>query len=198
MLFNLTEIETIFNGGGWRPGPGENTTLFGSEPRWTISVAEYLNDLFFHPLPEANYHALIVNTASHWSLALFSGLPHGFTDIMDLFRVIMNNFVYQAGRQLDLHQSDGKQREVVIRDYLTGADNCHSDETMYGGPLKEVPNITTDEMFWAWIPIMNRVVENAVAERAHPHVTYLPIDRPGRLRPEAVSIHILQIVHSID
>ncbi|KAG8900487.1 hypothetical protein FRC01_010119 [Tulasnella sp. 417] len=129
LLFNLTEIETMFTGGGWRPGPGENTTLFGTEPRWTISIADYLNDLFFRPLPEGNYHALIVNTAAHWSLGLFSGL-NGFTGILDLFRVVMANFVYQAGRQLDLHQHDGRRREVVVRDYLTGNENCHSPETM--------------------------------------------------------------------
>ncbi|KIO26393.1 hypothetical protein M407DRAFT_24357, partial [Tulasnella calospora MUT 4182] len=185
LLFNLTEIETMFNGGGWRPGPGENTTLFGTEPRWTISIADYLDDLFFRPLPEANYHTLIVNTASHWSLGLFSGLPHGFAGILDLFRVVITNLVYQAARQLDLHQHDGKQREVVVRDYLTGYENCHSQETMSGGPLQEVPNITTDETFWAWIPIMNAMLKKAVDERAHPHVTYLPIDRPGRLRPDA-------------
>ncbi|KAG8896356.1 hypothetical protein FRC01_011865, partial [Tulasnella sp. 417] len=121
----------------------------------------------------------------HWSPGLFSGLPHGWTDILDLFRVVMTNFVYQAARQLDLHQQDGKQREVVVRDFQTGHDNCHSPETLSGGPLKEVPHITTDETSWAWFPIMNTILEKVVEERAHPRVTFLPIARPGRLRPEA-------------
>ncbi|KAG9047735.1 hypothetical protein FS837_001632 [Tulasnella sp. UAMH 9824] len=187
VLFNLTEIETMFNGGGWRPGPGEKTNLFGEEASWTISVSDYLGDLFFRPLPEGNYHTLVLNTGAHWCFGLFSGLPHPFTDVIELFRVVMTNLVYQAARQLDLHQSDGKQREIVVRDYLVGYDNCHAQETMFGGPLKEVPDLKSDE-FWARIPIMNALLKKVVEDRAHPQVNFLGIDRPGRLRPDA---HVL-------
>lgn len=187
VLFNLTEIESMFNGGGWRPGPGEKTNLFGDEASWTISVSDYLGDQFFRPLPEANYHTLVLNTGAHWCFGLFSGLPHPFTDVIELFRVVMTNLVYQAARQLDLHQSDGKQREIVVRDYLVGYDDCHTQETMFGGPLKEVPDLKSDE-FWARIPIMNALLKKVVEDRAHPQVNFIGIDRPGRLRPDA---HVL-------
>ncbi|KAG8998121.1 hypothetical protein FRB90_012359 [Tulasnella sp. 427] len=188
LLFNATEVESMFNGGGWRPGPGENSTLFGKEQSWNISPTEYLNDLFFRPLPDANYQSLIVSTAGHWSLKLLAGLPNGYTDIYDLFRVVITNFVYQAARELDLHSANGKQREVIVRPYMPGDDNCHAHEVMYGGPLKEVPNIQHASYNWAWIPHLNGLSKKAVEDRAHPHVTYADIDRPGRLRPDS---HVL-------
>lgn len=185
LLFNLAEVESMFSAGSWKAG--DNSTLFGSEKSWNISPTEYLNDLFFRPLPDANYHTLIVSTAGHWSLKLLAGLPNGYKDIYDLFRLIMTSFVYQAARQLDLHQST-KQREVVVRPYMPGDDKCHLPQTMFGGPLEEVPDIKQASYNWAWMPHLNGLFKRVVEERAHPHVTYLDIYRPGRLRPDA---HVL-------
>ena len=38
---------------------------------------------------------------------------------------------------------------------------------------------------WEWIPCVNLVFEEVVKD--HPHIHYLGIERPGRLRPDAVS-----------
>lgn len=184
LLFNLTEVEALFNGGGWRPSPGDDSKLFGDERSWTISPSEYLS-IFLAPLPIGNYRTLIVSTGGHWSLKLFAGLKGGFPEIFDLFRVVQNNFIYQVGRALD--SSKEKTREVIVRPYLPGDDNCHSDKIMNGGPLEDPLSLKGASYNWAWIPRFNAAFKEAVTTKGHPNIHYLPLERPGRLRPDTVS-----------
>lgn len=179
LLFGLTEVETLHNGGS--PPATTGTALYGKEPSWNMSPTEYL-PLFLTPLPEGNYRALIVNTAGHWSLKLFAGLKAGFPEINDLFRVVASNWAYQVGRALDYDLI--KTREVIVRPYLPGHDRCHSDEIMNGGPTDEEGGGTSFN--WGWIPRLNAVFEDVVYLRGHPRIHYVGIDRPGRMRPDAV------------
>ncbi|KAF6765448.1 hypothetical protein DFP72DRAFT_797889 [Ephemerocybe angulata] len=50
----------------------ETFKLFGSEPVWTISPDAYL-DIFLGPAATANYKAMVVSTAGHWTTNLFRG-----------------------------------------------------------------------------------------------------------------------------
>lgn len=184
LLFNHTEVETLFNGGGWRPGPNETTRLFGEERAWTLSPTEYLS-IFLAPAP-FNYRVLVVSTAGHWSLHLLTGLGGGYPEIADFFRVVMQNFVYQAGRALD--SMDGTGKEIIVRPYLSGDPGCHDDDIMNGGPLTMPLDLSKAPFNWQWIPRMNGIFEEAVAARAHPSLHYLGIDWPGRLRPGTVSL----------
>ncbi|KAG8908249.1 hypothetical protein FRB99_008314 [Tulasnella sp. 403] len=183
LLFNRTEIETQHNGGGWRPGPGENSTLFGDEASWDMSPTEYF-DIFLSPEPN-NYHTIILSTAGHWSLRLFAGLPRGYPEIYDLFRTVITNWVYQAGKYLDSEAAKGREKEVIVRPYLPGDDNCHSDKIQNGGPVKQPLSLEWASYNWGWIPRLNAVFEEAIVARGHPNLHYVAVDRPGRLRPDA-------------
>ncbi|KAG8885058.1 hypothetical protein FRB98_002017 [Tulasnella sp. 332] len=205
LLFNRTEIVSIHNGGRTPP---TNATLFGEEASWDMSPADYF-PIFLSPFP-LNYHTLIVSTGGHWSEKVFAEIapyaPESTTTspadasstiktkddhpllplIADLFRVTMDNWAYQAGIYLDSPQAKRREREVVVRPYLPGDDNCHSPETLAGGPQSEPRVLGPQTSYnWAWIPKFNTMFEDAIKARNHASLHYIPIDQPGRLRPDA-------------
>ncbi|KAG8983831.1 hypothetical protein FRB94_008686 [Tulasnella sp. JGI-2019a] len=200
LLFNRTEIASIHYGGRTPPA---NDSLFGSEASWDMSPVDYFA-IFLSPAP-FNYHTLIVSTGGHWSEKLFSGIAPPAPKlnntnstsseedehprlplIANLFRATMDNWSYQAGRYLDSPEGKRRPREVIVRPYLPGDDNCHSAETLSGGPQSEPKKLGKWTSYnWAWIPKFNDRFESAVSARRHPNVHYLPIERPGRLRPDA-------------
>ena len=191
---NFTEIETLYDIGRQHiPAPtatSDNTTsnrtgLFGKEQAWTISPTEYL-ETFLAPFP-LNYRTLVVSTAGHWSLKLFEGLDAGYPAIFDLFRLVMTDWAYQSSLYLDAHKPTGASKEIVIRPYLPGDDNCHSNEIQNGGPVDKPQSLRGGSYNWEWIPYLNLAFEEVVKQRDHPHIYYLGIERPGRLRPDAVS-----------
>lgn len=132
-----------------------------------------------------NYRTLVVSTAGHWSLKLFAGVPTGYAGIFDLFRLAMNQWTYQVAQFLDATNST-VPKEVVVRPYLPGDDNCHSNEIQNGGPRTRPLSLRWGSFNWEWIPYMNQAFKLIVGERDHPHIHYLDIERPGRLRPDAV------------
>jgi len=196
LLFNRTELETIHNG-GLSPDPNQNSTLFGSEPSWDMSPTEYFS-MFSAPLPGANYNSLVVSTGGHWSLKLLEGLPSGYPDIQNLFRLAMTTWAYEAGRYLDALGLKNT-RSILVRAYLPGDDNCHAPEIMSGGPWSHPKSLVGASYNWEWIPRMNDAFSDIIATRGHKNLHYLGIDRPGRLRPDAVSVMYQSLcTHLID
>lgn len=173
-----------------------------------MSPADYF-PIFLSPAP-LNYHTLIVSTGGHWSEKLFSSIapPAPETNatesaedehpllplIANLFRATMDNWAYQAGVYLESPQAKTREREVIVRPYLPGDDNCHSEETLSGGPQSQPRELGPWTSYnWAWIPKFNALFEGAVSARNHARLNYLPIERPGRLRPDAVSCFLAEL-----
>lgn len=128
--------------------------LFSDEAVWTMSPFEYLK-LFMAPLPTARYSTLIVSTAGHWTTTLLGGLRdeskedsgYGIESVLELFRESMKVWAGEVQRALLEDQrrqmreavkgsigghrlrERAVNRQVVVRAYLPGHENCRNVKT---------------------------------------------------------------------
>lgn len=131
----------------------EGFKLFSDEAFWTMSPSEYMK-IFTSPLPAARYGTLIVSTAGHWTTTLFGGLRdeskedsgYGIESVLELFRESMKVWAGEVQRALVEDQrrqmreavkgsiggygGGGREkvvnRQVVVRAYLPGHENCRN------------------------------------------------------------------------
>ncbi|TFK44094.1 hypothetical protein BDQ12DRAFT_3050 [Crucibulum laeve] len=175
-----------------------NSSLFSDEAVWTLPVTEYL-DVFTAPLPTANYATMVVSTAGHWTATLFSGLRdesekdegYGIRGVIALFNEAMTHWanevqerLWKEARGLGVAKGDRTKgnRQVVVRAYLPGHEDCHS----YREPWKEVQPFVWNWYNWGNIWEYNQVFERLLSARGKfPNIHYLDIYRPARLRPDA-------------
>ncbi|TFK22221.1 hypothetical protein FA15DRAFT_671767 [Coprinopsis marcescibilis] len=202
----------------------EGFSLFGEERTWSIPPKEYL-DIFYKPLPEGNYATMVVSTAGHWTTNLFRGYhldeknkkhdgpPIGYDALIGFYNEVMSRWAEDVQHRLTIEKSNDvshaqrlgriwstkdsagnrrRDKKVLVRAYLPGHEDCHKKRS----PCEEIQPFQWN--FWNW-PIIwkfNEVFKNLLSVRSeHPDVIYLPIDRPGRLRPDAHStgdcLHIM-------
>ena len=128
---------------------GVNESLFSDDATWNMSPAEYVK-LFTAPLPEGNYATMVVSTAGHWTTTLFSGLKDasmhkdGIQNVLDFFSEAMEVWARQVQALLDdTARGEGRKwrvldslttprrlpRQVVVRAYLPGHEDCHEYRT---------------------------------------------------------------------
>ncbi|RXW15883.1 hypothetical protein EST38_g9971 [Candolleomyces aberdarensis] len=73
-----------------------------------------------------------------------------------------------------------KKRRVIVRAYLPGHDRCHT----YRSAVEELQPIPPS-WNWAKIPTFNQIFEDVVNKTTdYPDIHFLPIDLPGRFRPD--------------
>ncbi|THU77638.1 hypothetical protein K435DRAFT_738269 [Dendrothele bispora CBS 962.96] len=185
--------------------------LFSDEAAWSLSPNEYIDEIFTKPLPEANYGTLVIATAGHWTTTLFSGYRdelagekdgYGIHGVIDFFSKAMERWAELVQKKLDEAEterplvlskdSEGrswrglggrgrKRRQVVVRAYLPGHEDCHDHRE----PWKEVQPFVWNWYNWGYIDRFNEVFQSVVSKPQYPNIHYLPIERPARLRPDA-------------
>ncbi|TEB28414.1 hypothetical protein FA13DRAFT_791309 [Coprinellus micaceus] len=189
----------------WYPGYPSRTHLFNNKERLhTQSVEEALGYLTA-PLPYGNYATMIVSTGGHWRTTLFKGYADGekqgggIDGVVAFYEHVARRWVREVQERLSRETRNGDEREgesmvvigggsrritknVVIRPYLPGHDQCREAK----GVLEEVELMEYERYNWRHIWKFNHIFETLLTDRqAYPNIHYLPIDRPGRLRPDA-------------
>ena len=144
-----------------------SASLFSDEATWNMSPAEYVR-MFTAPLPERNYATMVVSTGGHWTTTLFAGLrdagmyKDGIQNVLDFFGEAMEAWARQVQALLDEARRDeeeegsqnpkwrgwqlgrakgGAARQVVVRAYLPGHEDCHE----YRAPIGEY-----EKGRWGW------------------------------------------------
>ncbi|KAI0784627.1 hypothetical protein C8Q75DRAFT_778140 [Abortiporus biennis] len=164
--------------------------LFSKELYWSMAPSEYL-EIFQKPLPEANYGTLIVSTAGHWTTTLMSGFRdeskendgYGIDNVLKFFRVAMKKWAddIQAAMDVDEGTKGGHRRQVVVRAYLPGHENCHN----LFEPYKKPVGWQIKWYNWPWILDFDRIFGEVVSSSKYRDIHYLGIERPALLRPDA-------------
>ncbi|TEB28408.1 hypothetical protein FA13DRAFT_1571547, partial [Coprinellus micaceus] len=159
--------------------------LFGDEAVWTMSPDEYMS-IFTKPMPEGNYAAMVVSTAGHWTTGLFHGyhvedgeVVLGYDGLLTFFGEVMERWAEQMQRRLDGSRGAMAPRQVVVRAYLPGHEDCHAHREAWS----EILPFKWNWYNWGEIWKYNRIFENILSKHANVH--FLNIARPGRLRPDA-------------
>lgn len=198
--------------------PPLGVNLFSEEAFWSLPPSQYLS-IFQKPLPAANYRTMVVSTAGHWTTTLMAGFHDeaaeggGIRRILGFFRHAMTKWAdeIQAAMSRDTGTAGGRRtREVVVRAYLSGHENCHQQREALS-TLKPYENSWYN---WPYIKEFNRVysascccslllsyvltfVQEVVSSRSYPNIHFLGIDRPGMLRPDAVCILAVSPTHVV-
>ncbi|KAG6828086.1 hypothetical protein H0H92_009314 [Tricholoma furcatifolium] len=174
------------------PNTPENFTLFSEEATWNLSPKEYL-PLFF----EGKYSTLVASTGGHWTTTLFGGYSDaaspafegakpGIDGVIDFFGHAMEKWASEMQSALDeaaMKDRGARKRQVVVRSYLPGHDNCHNIYT----PWTEINPAGSHSYNWGHIwrynEIFEKLLNNGITKK-YPDLYYLAIERPGRLRPD--------------
>ncbi|KAJ2913338.1 hypothetical protein MD484_g7073, partial [Candolleomyces efflorescens] len=190
--------------------------LFGQKAVWTLSPFTYLDDIFFAPSSHyrtlvvstaGHWTTNLFTGYERPSVTEGEDNPEGtghekevqpvyeYDGILKFFEEVMERWVTRvqhlgADR---LGENQGAALElrpltVIVRAYLPGHEDCHAHRSTWQEivPYKEVFRN------WGEIWRYNQVFENLLSPTGrqgteYKNIHYLPIDRPGRLRPDSVS-----------
>lgn len=201
--------------------------LFGDEQDWNRSPSEYF-EWFAAPAP-FRYATLFTNTGGHWHSNLLEGLKDeeaegkGIRAVLQFFGEAMEYWAHEAQAYMDnirvKEEAEQMQvaglggagrkggvrqlrREVVVRGYTPGHEDCHAERE----PWEEFhPEIAFRWRWfnWAWIHSdMNEMFEvrfcllrsrrhgltsaqKILASPRYPDLHFLRIENPALLRPDA-------------
>ncbi|TNY21686.1 hypothetical protein DMC30DRAFT_394432 [Rhodotorula diobovata] len=156
-----------------------SSQLFTDYPVQSPSIDEYLARFF---APEHRYHALVFSTAAHFTPREFA-FRGGQAAIAPFFQTIARRWVDVAREYLDRDEPTGT-REIIVRGASSGHDACHE---RVGGPLNASETPAQTSYNWGEIPRYNKVFEDLVEKADHPRLSYLTLERPSQLRPDAHS-----------
>ena len=174
LLLTTEQLENIYHTVEPQHTSQQGFSLLGGDQVWEIPPSEYLA-LFTAPLPAANYGTLVVSTAGHWTVGTFSGLkddslPFGgidrvlalFTDAMPLWARMVQGWLTRAEHAAESSEGGGsvtkggRRRQVIVRAYLPGHNNCHNIFTPW--TLYEQENDTLPYN-WGQIKLFNKIFE---------------------------------------
>jgi len=128
---------------------------------------------------------MIVSSAGHWTVAHFQAMKDaeskggGIGHLLYFFQHATAMWADLVQRQLD--KSDRKDRQVIVRAYLSGHENCFN----LFKPYTYVHEYTTQWWNWNWMTEYNDIFQRLLSSPLYPNIHFLPIDRPGMLRPDA-------------
>ncbi|KAG0707061.1 hypothetical protein DFH29DRAFT_898242 [Suillus ampliporus] len=171
--------------------PTKAESLFGDDPVWSLSPSEYMPTFLDSP-PDANYGTLVVSTAGHWTTSTLSAFRdddagedagYGIQNVLAFFKVAMQTWAGQVQDAITEYRRNGGKRpkQVVVRAYLPGHENCHN----IFEPTETITPWANLWYNWPWIQDFNTQFQELLSSSEFPDIFYLPIERPGRLRPDA-------------
>ena len=153
LLLSQEELEGLYNS---IYAPGANFSLFSDEAFWSLSPYEYVEQF---TSKENNYQTMIVSTAGHWTTSLL----HGMKDSKNKGGGVGNTlyfFQHASAMWADLVQrllkeSNRDDRQVVVRAYLSGHENCLN----IFKPYTYIHEYTTQWYNWNWITEYNDIFQ---------------------------------------
>jgi hypothetical protein len=162
LLFEQSELVDLHK--TLHPNPPSNYSLFSEEATWSMSPSEYTT-LFL----SRGYSTMIVSTAGHWTTTLFGGYGEkseavledakkGIDGVLEFFEHAMIKWAGEVQGMLDdaaKKDKGRKKREVVIRAYLTGHEDCHKHRE----PWREIQPMAWGWYNWAQIWQFNDIFE---------------------------------------
>lgn len=153
VLLSREELEGLYNA---IYAPASNFSLFGDETFWSLSPYEYVEQF---TSKENNYQTMVVNTAGHWTTNVFRGMEdpkskgNGVGNILYFFQHATAMWADIVQRLLN--ESDRDDRQVVVRAYLSGHENCHDTFE----PYTYIHDYTTQAWNWNWITEYNDIFQ---------------------------------------
>jgi len=208
LLLNQEDLETLYQNTFRTEAEDEDPTatnattksLFSDEMTWSLSPSEYMPTLLASP-PEGNFGTLIVSTGGHWTTTLMSAfrdeeageaVGYGIEGVKAFFKVAMRTWAGQVQDAIDEYRRNGgtRPKQVVVRAYLPGHEDCHDHRE----PWTEIQPYQFRWYNWPWIQDYNAIFKDLLATPEFTDIFYLPIDRPGRLRPDAHAGDCLHIM----
>jgi hypothetical protein len=162
LLFAQSELVSLHN--SLHPNPPSNFSLFSDEATWSMRPSEYMQLFLLR-----GYSTMVVSTAGHWTTSLFGGYgdksevmledaKKGIDGVLDFFEHAMTKWAGEIQKMLDdaaRKESPRKKREVVVRAYLTGHEDCHQHRE----PWKEIQPFVWGWYNWGQIGQFNDIFE---------------------------------------
>lgn len=162
LLFTQLELVDIHN--VVHPNPPTNFSLFSEEAAWSISPSEYM-PLFL----KGGYSTMVVSTAGHWTTTLFGAYGddapvklenarQGLDGVIDFFGHAMRKWadgVQRALKDADMAEGGKRKRQVLVRAYLPGHEDCHKART----PWEKIQPFVWSWYNWGRIWEFNEVFE---------------------------------------
>ena len=151
LLLSREELERLYNS-IYSPSP--DSPLFSDDTFWSLSPFEYVGQF---TSKENNYQTMVVSTAGHWTTSVFQATKDdeskggGVGNILHFFQHAAAMWADLVQKQLD--KSDRKDRQVVVRSYLSGHENCFS----LFKPYTYVHEYSTQWWNWNWITEYNDI-----------------------------------------
>lgn len=198
VLLSREELEGLYNS---IYSPTVDPPLFSEDTFWTLSPSEYVGQF---TSKENNYQTMIISSAGHWTIGHFQAMKDaeskggGIGHLLYFFQHATAMWADLVQRQLD--KSERKDRQVIVRGYLSGHENCFN----HFEPYTYVHEYTSQWWNWNWMTEFNDIFQvcNAsfpplhiliqpqwlLSSPLYPNIHFLPIDRPGMLRPDAVGL----------
>ena len=173
LLYTTRELDALYHARHpYSKYRGPDESVFSDEATWTESPSEYVR-LFTAPLPQANYATMVVSTGGHWTTTLLAGLRdaqlfnEGVYNVVAFFAEAMDAWARDVQRLLGEAEREGRwrggvrgregraPRQVVVRPYLPGHEDCHS----YRAPVGEYTKGPAGLYNWNQIVDYNRAFE---------------------------------------
>ena len=151
LLLSREELEGLYTSIYAR---GPDSPLFSEEAFWSLSPREYVQQF---TSKENNYQTMVVSTAGHWTTGLFLGMRDANSK-GDGVGNILQFFVHATAMWADLVQrildeSDRKDRQVIVRAYLSGHEDCFNRFE----PYTTIHGYTTHWWNWSWMTEYNDI-----------------------------------------
>lgn len=162
LLLDRSELEGLYAA---RVGP-DAPPLFSAEQFWSLSPEYYVRDLFLN----GHYGTLVASTGGHWTVTLMSAFHDegarggGIDGVLDFFDAAMRRWAEDVQGILDEWERRGKRwgfgwrrerKRVVVRAYLPGHEDCHSERA----PWKEWRPFVWNWYNWGSIWEFNKIFE---------------------------------------
>lgn len=161
LLLNGTELDAIYHSQDIGSQYTKAESVFGDEAFWSLSPSEYMSTLLDSP-PDANYGTLVVSTAGHWTTGTLRAFydedagedaGYGIHNVLAFFKVAMRAWAGEVQHAItEYHKNGGRRpKQVVVRAYLPGHENCHN----IFEPTETITPWVNKWYNWPWIQDFN-------------------------------------------
>jgi hypothetical protein len=157
LLLSREELEGLYDV-VYSPSP--DSVLFSGSAFWSLSPSDYVEEFISE---ENNYQTMIVSTAGHWTTGLFEAMwdieskGDGVGNILYFFQHATTMWADLV--QQHLNKFDRKGRQVVVRAYLSGHEDCHD----HFEPYTHIHEYKDQFWNWNWITEYNDIFQVCTA-----------------------------------
>ncbi|KAG1739287.1 hypothetical protein EDB19DRAFT_2039374 [Suillus lakei] len=205
LLLNGTELNALYHSPAFSIEPDDldsqelssqynkAESVFGDDAFWSLSPSEYM-PMFLDSLPDANYGTLVVSTAGHWTTTTLGAFRDngagkhagfGILNVLAFFKVVIRAWAEEVQDAITEYRKNGGRRPKQPTENITAWVNIPLELAVDSGLQHKIPGQRFETEY----------DELLSSSSEFPDIHYLPIERPGRLRPDAhVSSDCLHIM----